>query len=612
MTARVYEYGLLDPTYNAQLVADQMRAGHRYRNVLVEIERDRRTEVRNLLARHPDVEPLEAELSAARNDLADRRGQIRLQRKSTRTRSEGASMREAAHAAKLRVAEIRQRVNDAKAAIKEDAVVQAAIATADARAAERVRQARASCATYWGTYILHEADVARARASGGEVHFARWTGEGRVSAQIQGGIPSTDLAADTQVQIAPGQSIKDRRVPPNAKILRLRVQSDAKGKAIWAEWPMILHRPLPEEGRIKVVTVHKRRRDCRRWQWTVTFTVELLDGWTRGKCGEGAIALNLGYCRSYDHLKGAIRAGYLIDDLGQEREVIVPTSIIDRINKSEAIRSQRDKDVDTMRALLVAWLRDHEAILPGWIVDRTILAKAPKDANSPEAPRIWHITAWKSAARFRALAFAWRTARFQGDDVGYDLIERWRYRDEHLQRYEAGLLRGALLHRRDLYRQLAAELSAKYRTIVLHDTDLSDLQRSPHPEEDRREIGSAKYNQRIAAGSILRGALDNAFKRAGGEVVIVDDHRITKACWKCSEAEDWNQLDREHICGACGTRWDQDANACHNMLARERAGAEGRRQAARAAKTADRKETRSERLRRGLAAKRKTEAARAV
>lgn len=43
---RNFTFGCHGPRINAELVADQMRLGHRYRNVLVELERKRREEVR--------------------------------------------------------------------------------------------------------------------------------------------------------------------------------------------------------------------------------------------------------------------------------------------------------------------------------------------------------------------------------------------------------------------------------------------------------------------------------------------------------------------------------------------------------------------------------------
>lgn len=49
MTIRNFVYGLLPLDVGADLVADQMRLAHRYRNLLVEIERERRTRVRDAI-----------------------------------------------------------------------------------------------------------------------------------------------------------------------------------------------------------------------------------------------------------------------------------------------------------------------------------------------------------------------------------------------------------------------------------------------------------------------------------------------------------------------------------------------------------------------------------
>jgi len=89
-----YEYGLLDPTSNMKLISDQMSAGHRYYNKLVEIDRGRRAEISTILAGHPDTEVLAARVA----DLARQRDEaqlaIKATRKATRSRSETAQMRE--------------------------------------------------------------------------------------------------------------------------------------------------------------------------------------------------------------------------------------------------------------------------------------------------------------------------------------------------------------------------------------------------------------------------------------------------------------------------------------------------------------------------------------
>ena len=628
--ARVYEYGLLDPTVNAALVDDQMRAAHRYRNVLVEIERARRDAVRGALSAHPSVEPIEAEVQVLAREREGLRDQIRRANAAKRGRADTKELRERVRLVAGKLRDARARLKTAKDAIAQDAHVAAAIAAANDRAATRVREERARCGAYWGSYLLQESDADRARKEKTPPKFQRWTGEGRVSVQLQGGLALEDAwGTDTQLQIDVDPTV--RRGGRRFAVLRMRVQSDVRGKPIWAEWPMILHRPLPEGCRIKVATVHRRRRDCRQWDWRLTLQLELPDGWAQGRLGIGTVALNLGYARSYEHLRGGVRAGYLVGEDGEAREVAVAASVIDRVEKSESIRSVRDKDLDAMRAALVAWLRDHEATLPTWLVERTILSKPnaglrwqqfceswkrlgqavmdrakqalPADITAPAiTTRNWHVALWRSAARFRALAFAWRSARFDGDAAGYDLIESWRYRDEHLQRYEAGMLRGALLDRREQYRIAAADLAARYATLIVGSTDLRELQRSPMPEEARTEIASAKRNQRHAAGSILRAALENAFKRRGGKVVVIDDARATSTCWRCASIEEWDRIaEREHQCGACGATWDQDENHCKNLLARFRREQESAtldKETARDDKTVEKKESRSERLRR--------------
>src|SRR5271157_5906341 len=93
MTVKIYEYGLLPPTVNAELVDDQMRAAHRYRNVLVELERERRTRVRAILSGHADTEPLAAEVERLASEHAAARERINLMRSAKRRRAESAADR---------------------------------------------------------------------------------------------------------------------------------------------------------------------------------------------------------------------------------------------------------------------------------------------------------------------------------------------------------------------------------------------------------------------------------------------------------------------------------------------------------------------------------------
>ncbi|HMG20186.1 MAG TPA: zinc ribbon domain-containing protein [Kofleriaceae bacterium] len=209
-----------------------------------------------------------------------------------------------------------------------------------------------------------------------------------------------------------------------------------------------------------------------------------------------------------------------------------------------------------------------------------------------------HLHAWRSADRFRKLAQRWRVARFHGDEVGYEALDAWRYRDNHLEPYETGMRRRALLRRREGYRILASNLCQRYRTLVIDDTDLAELKRSPAPESEEVDgIPLVKNNQSLVAGSELRQVLMNAFH---GRVEKMSSNDVTRRCYSCGHVDEaWDQsvnTGRERTCPACGLRVDQDANACRNLLL-EWANAQETPETARTAKSAIAKPSRSQRLR---------------
>ena len=657
-----YEYGLLPPTLNADLVVDQMHLGHRYRNKLVEVERDRRARVSTALVGHPDVSALaarvddfverlddarttikagkariafakktaralEIELKAARTalktrpgdpaltarvaDLAARHDAARATIRAAQPQS--VALREAARALGAELGEARAILKAAKQEIAEDVQVAAQIEAIDATAAQAVRDARAACGTYWSSYLIVEQAMDASRKAPTPPSFLRWTGDGRVSVQLQGGLDLPDAwGTDTQFRIDPvspdaHDESKPRGVRRRAQrtILRMRVQSTDKGKPIWAEWPMIMHRPIPPGARIKVATVSRRRRDCRRWDWRLLLTLDLSDAIETKAAvpADGMIALNLGWRQMTD---AGVRAGYLVSEDGKiDRQVLVPPSTIDRVEKSEKIRSQRDQNLDQLKAALVPWLRDRDGSLPAWLEERAILSRERPgvgvDASAESDAvrrRSWHVAMWRSASRFRGLAFTWRDRRWEGDEVGYQLIEAWRYRDEHLQRYEAALLRQGLADRREGYRIFAADLPTHHRIFVIDNTDLRKFQRTPTPESGKVERPTAKRNQRHAAGSELRATIIDAFGGLKGDRVRkVFFEKITMPCHDCGQIDDWDPATSlMHTCSSCGLTWDQDRNACLNLLALARRDREEAPSPAPA--PAPRKETRSERLRR--------------
>lgn len=376
---RVYEFGLLPPTQNANIVDDQIWRAHRYRNVLVEIERQRRDTIRQAMGAHPDIAPLEAEIRALSEERDQLKAQIASKRRASRSRSDSPEERAAVRGLGARIKPLRVAVKAARKAIADDPGIRKAIEDANKHAHDRLIESRAACGVYWSTYLLQEAAADQARKEVMMPRFARWNGEGRVSVQLQGGLPLEDLwGSDTQIRILPvnvdllGSGVRRgiRRRSSRTE-LHMRVGSVDR-KPVWAVWPMLYHRPVPEGAIIKVATVSKRRRDATAWSWRVHITVDVSNCAARRPVpASGAVALNMGFALTPSR---AIRSGYMVGDDGQEQEILLLKSdayrgrdltpdqrralqdwIPQAIAKSESIRSFRDKAQDLMRSLLCAW-----------------------------------------------------------------------------------------------------------------------------------------------------------------------------------------------------------------------------------------------------------------
>jgi hypothetical protein len=541
--SRVYRYGLLPPITEAQRVADQMSLGHRYSNRLVEIERSRRARARAILGSHADTEPLGADVARLERELEAALGVVLGARKAERRRAETAEQRQVVRDLRQQLRDARARLKAAKVSLATDPAVQASLRASDEQAAQAVRDARAASGLYWGTYLISEAAIDAARKGRMDPRFRRWDGSGAVAVQIQGGVTWTEACeGDTRIQIARRRNARGHAM----HLLRLRVGSAGRDP-IWAEWPLVLHREVPADALMMGARVVRERVEAKE-RWSLHLTLRLPDEWRAGRCGDGLVAVDLGWRQRPDGL----RVAYLVDDAGDEREILLDGGVAPSIAKVEDLRSIRDKRLDLLRPWLAQWLREHD--LPEWL----------RESSS-------HLHQWRSAARFAALALRWRAARWAGDAEAFERIEEWRKRDKHLWTWEVNLRDKVLRRRREQYRVLGAELARRYGTLVIEDMDLRDLQRHAAVESQETEIPAARSAQRLASPSELRACLVSAFASRGGRVVAIDPADSTRACHACGLVEAWDPAaNLHHACTGCGTVWDQDANACRNLLARQR------------------------------------------
>ncbi len=568
-TPLVYEFGLHPPHVNGKLVSDQMYFGHRYRNTLVEIERRRRAEVLTLLT-DPGIE---TELQAAIRAKDEAFQAIKATRKITRSRSESKEQRQKLKELGSAVKEVSVRARVFRQDQTKKEAVQIGLAWINMMAFERVRVARNASGVAYGSYLLHEKAMKQSAAkSKSEPAFVRWSGDGLMGVQLQGGLDQADAwGADRRLQFvragkqehpAPSNHTQGRgRRQGRATTIRFRVGSEGRNP-IWAESTMIMHRPLPELGEITWATVTRKQLGSTTW-WKVHITVD--DSPTRPCPADGAVALNLGWARRDD---GSIRAGFVVGSDGWTHEIVLPLRDIKEFKRVDSLQAIRDHNLNDIKSDLSRWIAEQKA-LPEWFVEATrylALTRAPKKLYALRMA--WQVGWWEEGATGYDMLEAWMLGKLYSDNG------RWRRRggDVHLERWATSARETTLLRRREGYRVLAADLARRYRTLVLDDTDLRKFAKRATPADediDHEGTTARRYQQKLACPSELRLAMTNGFGSSRTEI-----HKAVNISRRhrdhLTERDDEARLIR---CSGCGEIIDQDANACRNLLGEwERAG----------------------------------------
>jgi len=469
---RVYKYGLLPPTQNINLVRDQFRAAHEYRNLHVEIERGRRAAVRELF----DTE----EIRIASELLSRSSGTERLPIYKSLAALRSKRLKESS----VRVDEIEE------------------------LAAGLRRGARALTRCYWGSYLTIEAASDQVRKmplygrdgiTPNDPRFIYWSGESQIGVQLQGGltIPVLHGARDTRLRLerVSLEPARGRHPASRCRMLWIRIGSEGRSP-IWATFPLRYHRELPTNATIKWARVSLRREGLRE-EWSCEITIDIPGAHPRtlDTSLTGAIAVSLEWTAAVNEL---LVARTLDCQTGEYDELRLPARMVTGLRKPDGIRSVRDKNLNELRPRLIAAFK--EPMAP-WL-----------------AAMVARISHWRSPDPFHALAMRWRREKCDDAREAYDVLQTWELRDAHLWDYEAGSRREALRERRELYRVWSAKLSRRYKTVVLSDADLS---------VEARTTKEVQTDRQTAAVYELRQSLRNAF---AGEESMGPGSNVQELC----------------------------------------------------------------------------------
>jgi hypothetical protein len=561
---RVFRYGLLSPdAEKIDAIESQATLLHRYRNMLIQIERARRAALRELEGGGGGIPALQAAADEAKRFEDDAEKAVKAARKKTRSRSETEDARAVLRVLRIRRSKAVGELKQAMALIRQDPEIAAARKAINERSEILRKGARGESGCYWGSYLLQENAMEASqkmplydKTMPNDPRFKSASKRAQFGVLIQNGITVKELFAGASSKIridAPCEEAahsgkrRDRR--HHAGKIHLRIASDDNAKPVWVSWPIIMHRPIPEGSLIKSAVV-TRSTIGPRTQWSLALSVDVPDELARG-CGEGAVAIDIGW----RIIGNDLRVATWRDQEGHTGDLRLSEKVIKQLRKPEELRSTRDQNFDAARDKLGAWIKAQLELgaIPAWLLDR---AKS--------------IAQWRSQDRLAAVALFWKTNRFDGDTDAYEALEGWRYHDWHLWKWETSQRIKALRHRREIYRIFAADLSRRYSTLIVEDFDLSKMSKK-QPTEGVGENQNARSNRFLAATSELRIVLSDAFHARGGEMIKVGAMATTIECHVCHHVETFDKassVDRADPCPKCGAQWDQDVNAAINLLAR--------------------------------------------
>lgn len=566
----VYKFGLGEPFNWGDDCSDELRRENTFWNALVEIEHDHVARVRALMMEDPKVAALQHRIEALKAQIADLR-ERRIKEKRAKNLAEVARLDARIKAARPAMVKA---IEEAKAAGKAArAVRKPQLDALNDQRFEAAKKARQDSGLYWGNYnaVFQSYERARSAAmkSKAELRFHRFDGSGRITNQIQGGITVEQLFNGThsQVQCEPLPPGCYDIASPSARsrasrtVLSATIYTGPKRQRRLVRWPVMMHRPLPANGRIQEVVVHREKLGDT-FRWSVTFLLRVPVENVQPRLG-GAVAVDLGWRRTPEGLRVAT---FMRDD-GKAEFVTLPTRECDDF--FDKIRSERAQSFALISQFLLSLPADTapDALRDALCRYRQIAEKSRRARHAATIVNLWRRDHKEWRPDDLTDAEIWLSGNPRQPSGGRASVdscrERWGERRAWLAETNGRDQR--LAHRRELYRKAARRIIGDAATVILEDFDLSKAARLT---DDNPLYPAARANRQKAGVHELRLWIKHQAAKVGAQIVI---HQGVST-WLCSQC---NHLLKPHTpasliqqCPHCNAHvFDQDVEACRNMLA---------------------------------------------
>lgn len=420
---------------------------------------------------------------------------------------------------------------------------------------EEVKVARQESGLWWGNYNALIRSFERARSAairGGQtMHRRSGGGDGRITNTLQGGADIEALfdGSLSQIMVRPVSGLawsSDSR-GERRRLQRTTLSATVfvrEGERRTVTWPMVMHRPIPADCRVKEVVI-TRRRDGNRWRWAASFMcTREADRAPPAPTGPRRIAIDVGWRRVPDGLRVAtvVTSGQPTSYIVLPGTVLQSFSLIDELQSRLQVSTWRGidmlqgVDLSTVEQPFRDLLRDFQSI------------SEKRSADLIE---------------FRESAFFLSQAKESID------TELWVWRKEH-KRFADWLRnhrRKVIEHRNHFYRNKIIELLDQASEVIVNDVKFGEIaaRRSPGSENSFVPNRLAHY-RRIASPSELIKTLKHQADKRGITFTKLEAVGPVR-CPKCSSLSRKTRVDAlPQICGNCGTSFDQDVVACESLL----------------------------------------------
>lgn len=420
---------------------------------------------------------------------------------------------------------------------------------------DEVKVARQESGLWWGNYnaLIRAFERARSAAirGGQTMHRRAGDGDGRITNTIQGGADSEALfdGSLSQIMVRP---VSGRAWSSESRGERRRLQRTSLSATVFVRdgerrtvtWPMIMHRPIPADCRLKEIII-TRRRDGNRWRWAASFMcTREADRAPPVPTGLKRIAIDVGWRRVPDGLRVAtlVTAGQPPSYIVLPGTMLESFALIDELQSRLQTSTQRGfdmiqaVDLGSVAQPFQDLLRDFQSI--------------PEKRSA-------------DLAKFRESAFFLTQPK---ERIGVDL---WAWRKDHkrLADWLRNHRRKVIAHRNHFYQNRIIEALDQASEVIVNDVKVGEIaaRRTPGTESPFVPNRVGHYRRIAAPSELVRTLKLQAEKRKISFRKLEAESPVR--CPTCGSLSRKTRADAlPQICASCERNFDQDVVACESLL----------------------------------------------